>query len=227
MGQEAYGEQVAAANNVLRLKYICVMMEVTSMKKSTKRFLSSALAILLMLSLPMTANAQVVVGATIPTATLTWEENSQPCVATVMIPEEPDVLPVPIEDATIVTIVNGESKVVTWPRGNGATREPEFSVEPALADRVRLESLLLELGYELQSMRVDLEDTEQIYDIVPGGLPAGRYSFGSEFDVVDAEWSIVRGQLFGRAVISPDAPDEGTITGIPFGATAIKLIVLS
>lgn len=35
MGQEACGEEGAAANHVLRLKDICVTMEVTSMKKST------------------------------------------------------------------------------------------------------------------------------------------------------------------------------------------------
>ena len=226
MGQEACGEQAAAANNVLRLKYICVMMEVNSMKKSTKRFLSSALALLLMLSLPMTANAQVVVGADVPTATTTWEANSQPCVGTLWILDGYDYVSVPIKHASIVTVTNGERKTITWPQGNGAVQTPVFSAEPTLNDRTRMIGLLEELEYTMNSMTSYPSDPLMEFYQTPAGLPAGKYSYGAEFQVKTAQWMIERGQLLGRAVIVPVGADEGRIEGIPFSYTATKLIVV-
>lgn len=194
------------------------------MKKSTRSTLLLILA-LLMISVPMTASAEVVEGASVPTAKVSWEENLMPCTATLRFPENAYVIPVPIKDATIVRINNGEQGVTTWPIGNCATQTPTFTEEPSMLNKERLETLSLELGYEVKSMNSVVPDFE--YYTIPAGLIPGEYSYGTEFGVMDAEWWITRGALSGRIIDLPVGANQGEIIGIPYEQTALKLIVIS
>lgn len=199
------------------------------MKKLAKRVLSLTLMLLLLMSVPMTARADVVEDADVPTATMSWEENLQPCTATLRIPGETYYISVPITDASIVTISEGEQKVVTWPKGSYVEHAPTFTAEPSGEDEVRLLTLLGELGYDMDPMYRELpeEDADLEFYQTPAGLPAGKYSYGSEFKVIDAEWWILRGQLTGRAISLPMGADEGEIAEIPISCSKIKLIVIS
>lgn len=199
------------------------------MKKSVKSALSLILALLLMMSVPMTARAEVVEDADVPTAKVTWTEELMPCTATLWIPGEEYTIPVPITDASIVHVTDGEERVITWPRGSYVEQTPVFTANPSMADYFRLETLLGELGYGLGSMCQELSEEERnlVFFNTPKGLLDGKYSYGSEVDVIDAEWLIQRGALTGRVISPSDGEDEGKIVGIPLSCTKIKLIVIS
>ena len=186
------------------------------------------MALLLLMVIALPASAEVVPGASVPTARMTWEEFVGTCTLTMSIPGSAYWKSVPIEDASEVAINNGEQAVITWPAGNCATQEPSHSPNSNYSlYQIRLESLAVELGYEIESMS-SAAPTFEFY-VVPSGLPAGRYSFGVECKVIDAEWSFSRWQSgIVRAITPPTyGDDSGEIYGIPIQQTAPKLIVIT
>lgn len=214
MGQEACGEGGAAANNVLRPKDICVTMEVTSMKKSTKRFLSSVLVFLVMLStMVMSVSA----------ATVEWTNSDGTYnYATVTKTSDWYYVYKEIEGATIVRHAVGTGELITWPVGNTATYRVQINVS---AYGARVNQALAAEGLTEQVDGEAVENDEGYY-IVPENVPAGTYSFGYEIKVYDISWSVVLNcvQFGPTGYALPTGNQSGTVDAVPEYITEAKLI---
>lgn len=214
MGREASGEQVAAANYVLRLKDICVTMEVTSMKKSTKRFLSFALVFLLMLSTMVMPALAATVEWTDPDGTHNY--------ASVTKRSNWYYVYRQINDATVVRHTVGTRELITWPVGNAATYRVQINVS---AYGAKVHQALAAEGLTTLVAGAPVPDDEGYY-VIPANVPAGTYSFGYEIKVYDISWAVVLNSVpFGpNGYALPTGNQSGTVDAVPEYITAAKLI---
>lgn len=152
-----------------------------------------------------------------------WTENGYLCVACVEKDGDAYVIPVPIDSASVVHHDVGSTEVITWPLGYVATRTFEYDVLPSPTDIAYLKQAAIKEGVPLVSMSCELSNPILDCYVLDAGLPAGTYSYGAEFTVYDATWSVRRSQISGWALVDPTS---GTFTGIPISCTDSKMIVI-
>lgn len=184
------------------------------MNRRSRRILTCLICVLLFCTMVMPAWAAVV----------NWTEDGKVCAATVTKSGTSYVIPVPIEDASVIYHEKGEAGVITWPLGYVATQTPVYNGTPDVDVKGYVEQAATLEGIPLVSMSCELSDPEADFYELKSNLPDGTYSFGSEFTVWDATWNTSKSELSGYAL---NPATSGTITGIPVSCTNSKLIVIS
>ena len=156
-------------------------------------------------------------------AEVTWTEGGYSRTASVVKDDDHYIIPVPIESASVIDHVAGEVEVITWPLGYVATRSCGYNGYPLPTDLVYIKQAASSEGVPLVPMSCQLSDPDRDFYILSAELPSGTYSYGAEFTVYDATWTVTSSQSAGRAMTDPTS---GTLIGIPVSCTDSKMIVI-
>ena len=183
------------------------------MKKTTKRFLSLAIGLAIMLSTAVVVSAGSVdwAGSDGYTYTATTSAGST------------YVISVPVSDATTILHESGEDEVITWPTGNNATHEANYP-NSVKAYESYLEAALKKDG--LASMATSNIPSKDYYVLDPD-LPEKKYSYGFEVTVCDVTCTIRRSRIQMNqtyALVQPYA--TGVLEEAVISYTTCKLIVM-
>lgn len=188
-------------------------MEEITMKKTTKRFLSLAIGLAIMLSTAVVASA----------GSMDWTGSDGYTYTATTNAGSSYLLPVAIDDATVILHEVGETNVITWPAGNNAVHETNY---PATVSgyRTYLDRLLEDDGLSKTAIS---NVPEFDYYVINAALPGKTYSFGMEVTACDVTCTIRKSQVAmpqTYALISPS--ETGVLVEAVISYTACKLIVI-